>query len=83
MLGWHEWSHDSKYVYFFLQGADNPSISRVEISDGKLEQIVNLKVFRQANGVFGGWNGLAPDDSPLILRDVATQEIYALDWEAP
>jgi serine/threonine protein kinase/DNA-binding winged helix-turn-helix (wHTH) protein/Tol biopolymer transport system component len=83
MLGWHEWSHDSKYVYFFLQGADNPSISRVAISDGKLEQIVNLKEFRQANGVFGGWNGLAPDDSPLILRDVATQEIYALDWEAP
>jgi hypothetical protein len=26
---------------------------------------------------------LAPDDSPLLLRDVSTQDIYALDWEAP
>jgi DNA-binding winged helix-turn-helix (wHTH) protein/Tol biopolymer transport system component len=81
VLGWHDWSHDSKYVYFFLQGADNPSVSRVRISDGKLEQIVDLKEFRQAS--VGEWNGLAPDDSPLILRDVATQEIYALNWEAP
>jgi hypothetical protein len=40
-----------------------------------------LKEFRQAS--VGEWNGLAPDDSPLILRDVATQEIYALNWEAP
>jgi len=26
---------------------------------------------------------LAPDDSPFLLRDTGTQEIYALDWEAP
>jgi hypothetical protein len=25
----------------------------------------------------------APDDSLLLLRDMGTQEIYALDWEAP
>ena len=29
------------------------------------------------------WTGLAPDDSPLVLRDIGTQEIYALDWAAP
>ena len=29
------------------------------------------------------WTGLAADDSPLMLRDVGTQEIYALDWQAP
>ena len=29
------------------------------------------------------WSGLAPDDSPLVLRDTSVQEIYALDWEAP
>jgi hypothetical protein len=33
--------------------------------------------------LFGPWYGLAPDDSPLILRDAATQEIYALDLELP
>ncbi len=29
------------------------------------------------------WFGLAPDDSLLVLRDVGSQEIYAIDWEAP
>jgi serine/threonine protein kinase len=27
------------------------------------------------------WMGRAPDDSPLALRDIDTQEIYALDVE--
>jgi hypothetical protein len=31
---------------------------------------------------FGYWLGMAPDDSPLLLRDTGTQEIYALDWQA-
>jgi len=27
--------------------------------------------------------GLAPDGSPLPLRDIGSQEVYALDFEAP
>ena len=42
----------------------------------------DLKNFRQT-GYYGSWLGMAPDDSPLLLRDTGTQEIYALDWEAP
>jgi hypothetical protein len=42
-----------------------------------------MKGFRRAEGQFGFWMGLAPDDSPLVVRDVGVQEIYALDWEAP
>ena len=41
-----------------------------------------MKDFRQT-GTFSIWLGLAPDDSPLLLRDTGTQEIYALDWETP
>jgi hypothetical protein len=26
---------------------------------------------------------LTPDDSPLLLRNLGTQDVYALDWEAP
>jgi len=26
---------------------------------------------------------LAPDDSPLALRDISSYEIYALDWQLP
>ncbi|MGH9454815.1 MAG: hypothetical protein ACRD2O_12685 [Terriglobia bacterium] len=29
------------------------------------------------------WSGLAPDDSPIVLRDVGIQEIYALDVRWP
>jgi hypothetical protein len=34
----------------------------------------------------GYWStslSVAPDDSPLLLRDLGTQDIYALDFEAP
>jgi hypothetical protein len=34
-------------------------------------------------GVFGAWTGLTPDDSPLVVRDVGSQEIYALDVQFP
>jgi Tol biopolymer transport system component len=83
-VGWPEWSHDPRSVVFVL--AERPdssnSIFRVRIGDRKLEEIVSQKGVRLARN-FGGWHGLAPDDSPLMLRDAASQEIYALDWEAP
>jgi hypothetical protein len=34
-------------------------------------------------GYYGLWLGLAPDDSPMVLRDTRSQDMYALDWEAP
>jgi hypothetical protein len=33
-------------------------------------------------GLFN-WFGVAPDDSPIMLRDAGTQDVYALDWEEP
>jgi len=83
-VGWPEWSHDSKSVVYVLRerpGSSN-SIFRVRIGDRKPEEILSLKGMRLA-GNFGGWHGLALDDSPLMLRNAASQEIYALDWEAP
>jgi hypothetical protein len=54
---------------------------RVRIRDHKVERVADLKNFRQA-GFYNVWLGLAPDYSPLLLRDIGTQEIYALDWQA-
>jgi Tol biopolymer transport system component len=73
------WSHDGKYIYF--DGVPLPSaIYRVRISDGKLEPVAELRGTERTTG----WGcGLAPDDSPLITREVGFTEIYALDWEAP
>ncbi len=75
------WSSTGDSIYYLHEG-DQPSVMRVHIRDRKLERVADLKDFRQA-GYFGYWLGLTPDDSPLLLRDVGTQEIYALDWEAP
>jgi len=75
------WSRDGRYIDF-LHSPDNPAVLRVRISDRKVERVVDLKNFRMA-GISGDWLGLAPDDSPLLVRDTGSQEIYALDWETP
>jgi Tol biopolymer transport system component len=76
------WSRDGNYVFFHSFGSDT-SLYRVRVSDHNLEKIVSLKGLRLTIGPFGTWCGLAPDDSPLILRDVGSQEIYALDLKLP
>ena len=78
LVGYPSWSRDSKYVYFDSPQGE-PGFYRVRVADHKLERLFSLKNVRLADV----WTGLAPDDSPLVLRDVGTQEIYALDWEAP
>ena len=78
-MGFPNWSKNSDYVYF-LHEEDRPSVMRVHISDHKVETVADLKDFRQA-GYWSVWLGMAPDDSPLLLRDTGTQEIYALDWQ--
>jgi serine/threonine protein kinase/Tol biopolymer transport system component len=80
-MGFPNWSKNGDYVYF-LHEENQPSVMRVRIRDRKVERIADLKNFRQT-GYWNVWLGLAPDDSPLLLRDVGTQEIYALDWQAP
>jgi Tol biopolymer transport system component len=79
---YHNWSRDGQYVYF-LRGGRESSLWRVRVSDHRLEEVVGLKDFRPTGWTGGVWIGLAADDSPLMLRDTGTQEIYALDWQAP
>ncbi len=74
------WSRDGKYIYFGTVFENDPAVRRVRVSDRKLERLVSLKTLRRE---VTSWIGLAPDDSPLVLRDVGSQEIYALDWVAP
>ena len=78
---YNRWSRDGQYVYF--RGASEPAIFRVRVSDQRLERVVTLGHTPMAQGVVGPWNGLAPDDSILITRDVGIQEIYALDVDLP
>jgi Tol biopolymer transport system component len=75
------WSADGKYVYF-LHSLANPEVLRVRISDHKEELVVDLKNLH-TTGYWGASLGLTPDDSPLLLRDLGTQDVYSLDWKAP
>ena len=75
------WSKTGEYVYF-LHWDEPQSVMRVRIRDRKLERVADFKNLGQA-GRFLFSLGMAPDDSPLLVRDTGTQEIYALDWEAP
>jgi hypothetical protein len=78
--GFPNWSKNSDYVYF-LHEENEPAVMRIRIRDRKIERVSDLKNFRET-GFYNVWLSLAPDDSPLLLRDTGTQEIYALDWQA-
>ena len=81
---YHSWSPDSKYVYFDSFLTREAAIYRVRISDHKLERIVNLNDIPRPEFAWpGDWTGVAPDGSLLVLREVGTQEIYALDVQLP
>jgi Tol biopolymer transport system component len=83
-VGFPNWSHDGKYIYYDAQNGNEAGFYRVRISDHKVERITIFKdVRRAASCPPGYWAGLAPDDSPLLVRDVSTQEIYALDLQFP
>ncbi len=77
------WSRDGRYFYFANLGETSVEMLRVDIRNRKVERVGDLKVLRIVNGFYGYWLGLAPDDSPLFLKDVGGQDVYALDWEAP
>ena len=79
-LGFPNWSADGKYIYF-LRVPENPAVLRVRISDRRVEQVANLKGF-PITGYWGFFLALAPDDSPLLLRNIGTQDVYSLDWKA-
>jgi len=78
------WSRDSNYIYFSNSFETGTPFYRLRVADNKLERVTNVNLTRGvAWGTFGQWTGLAPDNSPLLLRDTSMQEIYALDVQWP
>ena len=80
-LGWLNWSHDGQYVYV-LDAKDKDTVVRIRISDKKREQVADLKEI-VSTGRYGPALALSPNDSPLLLRDTGTQDVYSVDWIAP
>jgi hypothetical protein len=88
-MGFPSWSNDGRYIYLLRRSLDcvvggncKYDVLRVRISDRKVELVADLKDVK-TTGHYAIWLGLAPDDSPMLLRDTGSQDIYALDWQAP
>ena len=84
-IGYENWSHDGRYIYFESYLAKNARfrIMRLRLTDGKVEDLTNLdKIVGLTDSEYANyWFGIAPDDSPLIFRSISTQEVYALEVE--
>jgi DNA-binding winged helix-turn-helix (wHTH) protein/Tol biopolymer transport system component len=74
-----EWSGDSEFIYFRRVSGDT-GLFRIRISSGRAEKIVDLKDWHDA-GWFGRYVGLDPTDAPLLLRDIGSEDIYALSLD--
>ncbi len=79
--GYPNWSHDGKDVYFLSTANGRRAVFRVRISDRKVGEVASLTTVERAPFFMGDWVGIAPDDSPLAVRNLTTEDIYSWDLE--
>lgn len=70
------WSKDSQYIYFDTTGIR--SLRRIRVANRKVDFITDVSSYPN---LAWWWSGLAPDNSPLILRNLDSLNIYALTLE--
>ena len=81
LYGYPTWSRDGKYLYF--ENALRDGYYRIQLGQTRPELVVDLKDIHQFQSNFGSWSDITPDGSPLFVRDLSTDEIYALDLDLP
>ena len=69
---WHSWTRKSDG--FFCMEGKGEAIHRFSVQTGRLEKVVDLKGHRPAGQGSGGWLGIMPDDAPMFLKDMGSQE---------
>jgi DNA-binding winged helix-turn-helix (wHTH) protein/Tol biopolymer transport system component len=77
--GYPTWSHNGRFIYA-LNDRGKWSIQRISVPDGKIDLVVDLSDVHLI-GAVGFWFGLDPNDTPLLLRNNGTRDIYALTLE--
>lgn len=80
-FSWLNWTKDGQYL-LLLDTSGTGAVIRIRVSDHKQERVVDLKNFIPT-GRYGNSLALAPDDSPMILRNAGAQDVYSLDWQNP
>ncbi|MGA2561742.1 MAG: hypothetical protein ABSF17_18890 [Terracidiphilus sp.] len=79
-LHYPAWSSDSQSVYFLRLINGDRGVYRVRVQGGKTERVADLTDWH-ITGYYSFWMALDPTDTPLLLRDVGTDDIYALTLE--
>ena len=78
-----ETSPDNKYFVYSTGGKD-PAVFRMRLSDGATEKLVSLKDVNMGIDPDSDPSlSVAPDNSILIMRNIGTQEVYALTVRWP
>jgi Tol biopolymer transport system component len=72
-------SRDSRFIYFLRHGRDQ-GVFRIPVAGGKVERVVNMTDWH-LTGFLGYSMSLDPTDAPLVLRDIGSDDIYALTLE--
>lgn len=80
-IGYPNWSPDGQ-SFTGLNGATR-RIERWSRATGRLEPVADVSDIPLLAWEVVPWMGLAPDGSPMVVRDRSTRDLYALDWEAP
>jgi DNA-binding winged helix-turn-helix (wHTH) protein/WD40 repeat protein len=82
------WSPDSQFVYFNTLAhwprtpQANPGFFRLRIRDGKTEKIFGMPDI-PITGLWGIAISVAPDGSPVLLKNAGTSDLYAFDLDLP
>jgi Tol biopolymer transport system component len=79
-MAYLSFSHDSRFIYFLRYGREQ-GVFRVPVAGGRERRVVDMTDWHLA-GSFGPSMSLDPTDTPLVLRDMSSDDIYALTLEA-
>jgi Tol biopolymer transport system component/DNA-binding winged helix-turn-helix (wHTH) protein len=83
-FGFPNWSADGHYLYYDIAFSDHPTFRRIQVGQTRSELLADLKALtRFKSRAAGPWSNVAPDGSALFVRDLSTDEIYALGLELP
>jgi Tol biopolymer transport system component len=73
------WSRDSQFVYLLSSANGGFGLLRIRVSGGHVEHVTDLNGIHIGGG--WGWIGLDATEAPMVMRDIGSDDIYALTLE--
>ncbi len=72
------WSHDGKEIYFLSNTVAGRMAFRIAIADDRrIREVASFKGIQPCPFILGDWMGLTPDDAPVAVQCMTTDNIYA------